>query len=49
LSATDLEYLYRKQFIRLFMPVVDYIKACHADKQKIMTPPLSQVLRSRLS
>jgi len=48
LSATDLEYLYRKQFIRLFMPVVDYIKACHADKQKIMTPPLSVTLETTL-
>jgi CBS domain-containing protein len=41
LSATDLECLFRKQFFRLFMPVVDYIKAVYADKKEIMTPPLS--------
>jgi hypothetical protein len=35
LSATDLECLFRKQFFRLFMPVVDYIKAVYADKKEV--------------
>jgi CBS domain-containing protein len=35
LSSTDLECLYRKQFFRLFMPVVDYIKAVYTDKREV--------------
>jgi len=48
LSSTDLECLHRKQFHRLFMPVIDFIRAVHTDKQKIMAPPLSITLDNTL-
>ena len=48
LSTTDLKGLCDAHFLRLFLPVPDFLKETYADSQRILTPPLTCTPESSL-